>query len=172
MVSLPTCRWSSALRHNPRTKGRLCESTGRRTVNSIFMAGRIPRSLGHYPSRCRKPGGGSGVLFEIERTTVFDTPVLRAVGELDLATAPALATAADEELALEPASLVVDLTPTTFLDSSGARTLARLAADQGVALQVVCPRTNTAVRLVIDLLELRSVVPVVESVPGRPTGLV
>lgn len=115
------------------------------------------------------------MLFEIERTTVFDTPVLRAVGELDLATAPALATAADEELALEPASLVVDLTPTTFLDSSGARTLARLArraADQGVALQVVCPRTNTAVRLVIDLLELRSVVPVVESVPGRPTGLV
>jgi anti-sigma B factor antagonist len=115
------------------------------------------------------------VLFEIERTTVFDTPVLRAVGELDLATAPALDTAADEALALQPASLVVDLTPTTFLDSSGARTLARLArrtADQGVELQVVCPRTNTAVRLVIDLLELRSVVPVVESGPGRPTGLV
>jgi anti-anti-sigma factor len=115
------------------------------------------------------------VLFEIERTTVFDTPVLRAVGELDLATAPVLITAANEELVLEPASLVVDLTPTTFLDSSGARTLvqlARRAAEHGVALQVVCPRTNTAVRLVIDLLELRSVVPVVESVPGRPAGLV
>jgi anti-anti-sigma factor len=118
---------------------------------------------------------GVVVLFEIERTTVFDAPVLRAIGELDLATAPALDTAADEELALEPASLVVDLSPTTFLDSSGARTLAQLArraADQGVALQVVCPRTNTAVRLVIDLLELRSVVPVVEVIPGRPTGLV
>ncbi len=115
------------------------------------------------------------MLFEIERTTVFDTPVLRAVGELDLATAPVLITAANEELVLEPASLVVDLTPTTFLDSSGARTLvqlARRAAAQGVALQVVCPRSNTAVRLVIDLLELRSVVPVVESVPGRPAGLV
>jgi anti-anti-sigma factor len=115
------------------------------------------------------------VLFEIERTTVFETPVLRAVGELDLATAPTLLKAAGEELALEPASLVVDLTPTTFLDSSGARTLAQLArraAEHGVALQVVCPRTNTAVRLVIDLLELRSVVPVVESVPHRPTGIV
>lgn len=114
------------------------------------------------------------MLFEIERTTIFDTPVLRAVGELDLTTAPQLSRAAADELVLEPASLVVDLTPTTFLDSSGARTLARLArrtADQGVALQVVCPRTNTAVRLVIDLLDLRSVVPVVESVPGRPTGL-
>jgi anti-sigma B factor antagonist len=115
------------------------------------------------------------VLFEIERTTIFDTPVLRPVGELDLATAPMLSKAADDELVLEPASLVVDLTPTTFLDSSGARTLAQLArraAGQGVALQVVCPRANTAVRLVIDLLELRSVVPVVESVPRRPTGIV
>jgi anti-sigma B factor antagonist len=115
------------------------------------------------------------VLFEVERTTVFDTPVLRAVGELDLTTAPLLATAADEELALEPPTLLVDLTPTTFLDSSGARALARLArraAEHRVALQVVCPRSNTPVRLVIDLLELRSVVPVVESTPHRPTGLV
>jgi anti-sigma B factor antagonist len=115
------------------------------------------------------------VLFEIERTTVFDTPVLRAIGELDLTTAPVLATAANDEFVLEPASLVVDLTPTTFLDSSGARTLvqlARRATEHGVALQVVCPRTNTPVRLVIDLLELRSVVPIVESVPGRPAGLV
>ena len=113
------------------------------------------------------------MLFEIERTTIVDTPVLRVVGELDLTTAPVLATAADEELVLEPSSLVLDLTPTTFLDSSGARTLAQLArraADQGVALQVVCPRDNNAVRLVIDLLELRSVVPVVESVPLRRIG--
>jgi anti-sigma B factor antagonist len=113
-------------------------------------------------------------LFEVERTTVFDAPVLRPVGELDLATAPMLSQALDEELALQPSSLVVDLTPTTFLDSSGARLLAQLArraAGQGVALQVVCPRANTAVRLVIDLLDLRSVVPVIESVPGRPTGL-
>lgn len=115
------------------------------------------------------------MLFEIERTTVFDTPVLRPVGELDLTTAPLLAKAADDEFLLEPASLVVDLTPTTFLDSSGARTLvqlARRAAEHRVALQVVCPRTNSPVRLVIDLLELRSVVPIVESVPRRPAGLV
>ena len=114
------------------------------------------------------------MLFEIERTTVFDVPVLKAVGELDLTTAPVLTKAADDELVLEPASLVVDLSPTTFLDSSGARTLAQLArraAANDVALQVVCPRTNTAVRLVIDLLELRSVVPIIESVPRRPTGI-
>jgi len=114
------------------------------------------------------------VLFEIERTTIFDTPVLRAVGEMDLTTAPMLAKAADDELVAEPGSLVVDLTPTTFLDSSGARTLAQLArraAGHGVAMQLVCPKKNTPVRLVIDLLELRSVVPVLETVPGRPTVL-
>ena len=115
------------------------------------------------------------VLFEIERTTIFDTPVLRATGEIDLTTAPLLTKAADAEFLLEPSSLVVDLTPTTFLDSSGARALARLArraAEHRVALQVVCPRTNTPVRLVVDLLELGSVVPIVESVPGGPVGLV
>ena len=112
------------------------------------------------------------MLFEIERTTSFDVPVLRAVGELDLTTSPVLAEAADADLAERPASLVVDLTATTFLDSSGARTLAQLArraAAEDVALQVVCPRRNTAVRMVIDLLDLRSVMTVLESVPGRPT---
>jgi anti-sigma B factor antagonist len=114
------------------------------------------------------------VLFDVERTTVFDAPVLRVVGELDLTTAPLLAKAADAELVLSPATLFVDLTPTTFLDSSGARTLAQLARrsrTEGVALQVVCPRGNSAVRLVVDLLELRSVVPITEVLPHRPTGI-
>ena len=77
------------------------------------------------------------MLFDIERTTVFDRPVLRVVGELDLTTAPLLTKATD-----------------------------------GVALQVVCPRKNSAVRLVIDLLELRAVVPVLEALPHRLTGIV
>ncbi len=113
-------------------------------------------------------------LFDIERTTVLGVPVLRVTGELDLTTAPLLGTAADEELASRPSALTVDLSPTTFLDSSGARALTRLArraATDGVALQVVCPQGNKAVRLVIDLLELRSVVPVVEALP-RHIGLV
>ncbi len=114
------------------------------------------------------------MLFDVERTTVFDAPVLRVVGELDLTTSPLLAEAADAELVLSPATLYVDLTPTTFLDSSGARTLAQLARRsraEGVGLQVVCPRGNSAVRLVVDLLELRSVVPITEVLPHRPTGI-
>ena len=114
------------------------------------------------------------MLFEVERTTVSDLPVLSVVGELDLTTAPVLAEAADAELVRSPGTLFVDLSPTTFMDSSGARTLAQLArrtAGEGVSLQVVCPSSNSPVRLVIDLLDLRAVVPVVESLPRRATGL-
>lgn len=120
------------------------------------------------------PDEGVVVLFDVERTTVFDLPVLGIVGELDLTTAPLLAKAADAELVLSPATLFVDLSATTFMDSSGARTIAQLARrtkGEGVALQVVCPRSNSAVRLVIDLLELRSIVPVSEALPRRVTGL-
>ena len=107
--------------------------------------------------------------FEVERTTVLGRPALTVRGELDIATAPRLAEAVESQLSQQPQSLVVDLTGTTFLDSSGARQLARVArraAADGVALEVVCPRENRPVRLVVDLLELGAVVPIVES-PGR-----
>ncbi|WP_448609382.1 STAS domain-containing protein [Geodermatophilus sp. URMC 60] len=104
--------------------------------------------------------------FDVERTTVLGRPALTVRGELDLATAPRLVEAAESQLSQQPQSLVVDLTETTFLDSSGARELARIArraARERVALEVVCPRANRPVRLVVDLLELRAIVPIVES---------
>ena len=106
--------------------------------------------------------------FDVERTTVLGRPALRVRGELDIATAPRLAEAVESQLSQQSQSLVVDLTDTTFLDSSGARTLvaaARRAAAAGVSLEVVCPRANRPVRLVVDLLELRALVPIVEA-PG------
>ena len=107
------------------------------------------------------------MLFDVERTTVLGRPALRVRGELDLATAPQLTEAAEAQLSQGPRSLVIDLTDTAFLDSSGARQLlfiARRAASSGVALQVVCPRANRPVRLVVDLLDLQALVPIVESV--------
>ncbi len=104
--------------------------------------------------------------FAVDRAAVNGRPGLRVRGELDIATVPRLAECVVAELAARPRSLVVDLTDTTFMDSSGARELvraARRAADAGTSLQVVCPRDNSAVRLVVDLLELHLVVPVVES---------
>jgi anti-anti-sigma factor len=115
------------------------------------------------------------VLFDVERAAVPGRTVLRAVGELDLTTAEKLTEATDAELVLQPPLLVLDLSPTTFMDSSGARAVARLgrkAQREGVAVTVVCPRENSAVRLVIDLLELRAIVPVSETLPRPATGIV
>ncbi len=103
--------------------------------------------------------------FAVDRTAVHGRPALRVRGELDIATVARLAECVEAELSASPRRLVVDLTETTFLDSSGARQLARTArraGETGTALQVVCPRENTPVRLVIDLLELDRFVPVVE----------
>jgi anti-sigma B factor antagonist len=114
------------------------------------------------------------VLFDVERTSIAGRPALTVRGELDLATAPKLAAAVDEELAAGPTALVVDLTPTVFLDSSGARQLvltARRAQEAGAALHVICPRKNSAVRLTIDLLDLGALVPLVESAAEIVPGL-
>ncbi|MGY1653382.1 STAS domain-containing protein [Geodermatophilus sp. SYSU D01119] len=110
--------------------------------------------------------------FAVDRASVNGRPGLRVRGELDIATVPRLAECVEAELSARPRSLVIDLTDTEFMDSAGARELARAAkrtAAAGVALQVVCPRENTPVRLVIDLLELSRLVPVVE-VAGLSDG--
>ncbi|CAA9250223.1 MAG: hypothetical protein AVDCRST_MAG52-2442 [uncultured Blastococcus sp.] len=109
----------------------------------------------------------------MERGSVAGRPALTVRGELDLATAPVLAQAVDGELSPPPRSLVLDLTPTAFMDSSGARELvrvARKAAAAGVALHVVAPHENSAVRLTIDLLELGAVVPIVASAAEIPAA--
>ena len=106
------------------------------------------------------------MLFDVERTTLAGRPALTVRGELDLATAPDLGAAFDAQLAAAPSALVVDLTDTYFMDSSGARELVRIArsaAAQGVVLHVVVPHQNGPVRLTVDLLDLGAVVPIVES---------
>jgi anti-sigma B factor antagonist len=113
------------------------------------------------------------VLFEVERTSVAGRPGLTVRGELDLLAAPQLGQAVDGILDAGPSGLIVDLTPTTFLDSSGARELMRIsrkAAAAGVVLHVVAPRSNRPVRLTVDLLELGALVPIVASIAEIPTG--
>ena len=106
------------------------------------------------------------MLFAVDRVSVNGRPALRVRGELDIATVTLLAAYVDDALASGTRSLVIDLTDTAFMDSSGARQLVRAAkqaAAAGTSLLVVCPRANKAVRLVIDLLELQRLVPVVDS---------
>jgi len=113
------------------------------------------------------------VLFDVERTTIAGRPALTVRGEVDISTSPQLAAAAESLLDASPGALVIDLTPTQFLDSSGARTLvavARRAAAADVELHVVVPNGNRPVRLPIELLQLDRVVPVVASAAEIPAA--
>ena len=103
--------------------------------------------------------------FEVVQVPTRRPDTLRVTGDLDIVTAPELAAAVTAALATAPPALHIDLTGTTFLDSSGARQLvlcAREAAGVGTSVEVHCPRSNTAVWLVIDLLDLGVAVPVVD----------
>jgi anti-anti-sigma factor len=106
------------------------------------------------------------VLFDVRQEQVGGHRVLHIEGELDMVTAPRLQEAVTAALAGFPRLLVLDLTPTTFLDSSGARAVARSAREamrEGAAVRVVCPKGHRTVRLVVDLLELQTLVPVLDS---------
>ena len=114
------------------------------------------------------------MLFDVQRTILADRPSLTVRGELDIATAPDLAAAVDAELATAPEALIIDLTDTIFMDSSGARELvrsARQAAGDGVNLYVLAPDRTGGVRLTIDLLDLASRVPIVSSVFEITSGV-
>lgn len=80
--------------------------------------------------------------------------VVRVSGELDIATTPQL----EEVLGDAAASggpLVIDLTETTFSDSTGMTAVLRAhkrAAVSGAVMAVVCPESNAEVTRVLRLL--------------------
>ena len=95
-------------------------------------------------------------------------PLLRVTGELDVATVEQLRAAVQSAFASHPPTLLVDLTDTRFIDSTGCRELVRCAKagrQDGVAVEVVAPRANWRVRRVIDLVQLSTLVPVHDDVP-------
>lgn len=94
--------------------------------------------------------------------------VLRVAGELDVATAGVLRDAVGKALAEGPAALLVDLTTTRFLDSTGCRELVRAAkagAAAGVPVAVVVPPEHWRVRRVVDFVQLSALVPVHDALP-------
>ena len=100
------------------------------------------------------------------------TIVLRLQGELDMATAPGLARAMDTALDAKPATLALDLSDLTFLDSTGIRVLitaCRRAGGQGCAFVLRSP-----CRPVLKALRLTGVDRLMAVEPGppgdRPTG--
>ncbi len=96
-------------------------------------------------------------------------PVLRVSGELDVATVSILRAAVQHAIGERPATLLVDLTPAHFIDSTGCRELVRTAKAgraAGVSVEVVAPPSNWRVRRVIDFVQLASVVAVHDELPG------
>lgn len=86
--------------------------------------------------------------FDLTTDERSDATVVGVFGELDLATAPRLAEALEE---VGEGLLAVDLTGTTFLDSTGVRTIANVARERHGSLVLVCPPSNSAVTRVLDL---------------------
>ena len=94
--------------------------------------------------------------------------VLQVSGELDIATVDVLRDAVGKAIAEAPRALLVDLTPTRFVDSTGCRELVRAAkagAAAGVPVEVVAPPDNWRVRRVVDLVQLSAIVPVHDALP-------
>ena len=93
----------------------------------------------------------TGTPFTVDESLVGRRAVLSVAGEIDVATAPALH-AAIESAAGRAFELWLDLTATTFMDSTGihavATARARLA-DAGRRLVIICP--NGPVRRVFTL---------------------
>ena len=95
--------------------------------------------------------------------------LLQVTGELDVATVASLRAAVQDALASAPATLLVDLTGTRFIDSTGCRELVRTAkagATARVGVEVVVPPANWRVRRVIDFVQLSSVVQVHDELPA------
>ena len=99
-------------------------------------------------------------------------------GELDLATAPGLDDALGACLGHEALTgVVIDLTPCTFIDSTGVRSLVRFAERArcaGAELSIVC-LPGSAARFTLDLLGVGDTVPLHDSadalsLEGGPLG--
>ena len=111
------------------------------------------RSARPGPARARRdrvwerpPLGSGAFVSDAEVTTIppaGDSPaVIRVVGELDLAAAPHIRAAFATVVALDPATIAIDLSEVTHLDSTGLRVLldgARRATGAGRRFVVVAP---------------------------------
>ena len=81
----------------------------------------------------------------VHRTDVGYRTVLAVIGELDLATAPTLQSAVNAAFDSRARELWVDLSETTFLDSTGLHVLLdadHRAHELGRTLAVICPPGN------------------------------
>lgn len=108
----------------------------------------------------------SGVQLTVSRRDLGGAAVLEVQGDLDVATVGVLRAAVEEALGVQ--RLLVDLTLTTFIDSTGCRELVRAARggkQVGTAVELVVPPDNWRVRRVVDFMQFGALLPVHDEAP-------
>lgn len=106
--------------------------------------------------------------FTIEGTFAEDVLRLVVGGELDLASAPAFAAEARRLMGARPARVIIDLSATTFLDSTGFRTLIELNAASEAPLTIIAG--PGAVRRTLELVCASDVLDIVADDPAPDAG--
>ena len=106
--------------------------------------------------------------FAVEREAHGSSTLLGVRGELDIATATVLREQVEDVLAAPPQRLLIDLSATSFIDSTGCRELLRAAKSgsaAGVPTELVVPVENWRVRRVVDFMQFGEALPVHDSTP-------
>lgn len=107
-------------------------------------------------------------ILSVVREVRASRTILSVRGELDLATVGVLRAEVQDVLSGMTGQLVLDLSGTEFIDSTGSRELARAAkagGSAGVAVIAVVPAENSRVRRVLDFMDFGDLLPVHESLP-------
>jgi anti-anti-sigma factor len=109
----------------------------------------------------------------VQSTSAEDTTLLTLSGELDIAAKEPLGDAVSAALEDHPPSLVIDLTPTTFVDSTGLSYLlaARRRADDAQTRLAIRAPPGSEARVVIDLAGVGSLLNLEDPAPrSQPPG--
>jgi anti-anti-sigma factor len=101
-------------------------------------------------------------LADVTFSTVLGVPVAHITGDIDASNAPRLQSLVLDHVENTDASLVVDLTPTTYIDSAGIRFLYEISlrlGHRGQALRVALP-ANSPIRRVLAITKLDTLIQV------------
>lgn len=118
-----------------------------------------------------QPNSVDDALLWVDRIVDNHAVVVRAVGEVDLTTAPLLSAQLElaEAVVVPPAPVILDLTRVTFFESAGVNVLLDhhgRCTELGTRLQVMGSRSVTRV---LALVGVDKVIQVVSSQPGPPS---
>ena len=106
--------------------------------------------------------------FSVAREDRPQGTVLSVHGELDIATVEELREQVEDAVQGGAPRLCLDLTATTFIDSTGCRELARAARTGGAAetaVELLVPPDNVRVRRVVDFMQFGALLPVHDEAP-------